>query len=601
MIIRGQRIQYWLAFGWLTGPIFGKELRVSSRRRRYYVLRTVYLLLLLIFIAVVWLNLDVPVASASVMATQMSMAGAQVVALIVVFQFVALQLLAVSMLSTAVSDEISHRTLGVLMTTPINSFQIVMGKLLSRVVQLLLMTGITVPLLAMMRVFGGVPWDFILASISVTVTTILFAGALSLLLSVRGRQAHGVILRTLMVLVLFFGILPTLPGLLLQLYSPNAVSVTSVQTIMMHVTSVVTLVSPWAQMSYQTARVLEPSLVAVPLASYWGFHCLIILALTLGLLTLAVRRVRRAGLSQAVGQLSPDQRGRRRTDRPSGDDVIRRVCGACVIWKELRRPLIQGGKKKAWIGFVAAVAVQVGLYGYYGRNNLLQEDFTHIWCVGIFLSIGLIGSIFLSATTITSEKETQSWPILLSTPLDDRHILWGKALGALRRCLPAWLFLVGHLVVFVGLGYIHMAAVPVMAMIVFWVIVFVSGTGLYFGIQCRKTGSAVIANLAVVVLLWLVLPTVFLVLSLFSHNRSLLNTVSFANPLIQSMVAMDGLAGSDHAGEAWGQLRFRMLSRTLGQSGSAFLGTLSVYASIYFGAGVGLMALAKYRLRKRIF
>jgi len=33
------------------------------------------------------------------------------------------------MLSTSISDEIYHKTLGVLMTTPINSFQIVAGKL----------------------------------------------------------------------------------------------------------------------------------------------------------------------------------------------------------------------------------------------------------------------------------------------------------------------------------------------------------------------------------------------------------------------------------------------------------------------------------------
>jgi hypothetical protein len=40
---------------WLTGPIFDKELRVSSRRRRNYGLRFVYLFLLTVFVAFVWL------------------------------------------------------------------------------------------------------------------------------------------------------------------------------------------------------------------------------------------------------------------------------------------------------------------------------------------------------------------------------------------------------------------------------------------------------------------------------------------------------------------------------------------------------------------
>ena len=38
----------------LTGPIFDKELRVASRRRRNYVLRSVYVLVLVFFLAFTW-------------------------------------------------------------------------------------------------------------------------------------------------------------------------------------------------------------------------------------------------------------------------------------------------------------------------------------------------------------------------------------------------------------------------------------------------------------------------------------------------------------------------------------------------------------------
>ena len=132
----------------LIGPIFDKELRISSRRRRNYVLRTVYLVLLLIFISIVWVNLDLTASTSTGVSQRMAEAGTRVVSMIVMFQFVALQLLAITMLSTAINEEIAHQTLGVLMTTPINSFQIVMGKLLSKVCQLLLIAGITVPILA---------------------------------------------------------------------------------------------------------------------------------------------------------------------------------------------------------------------------------------------------------------------------------------------------------------------------------------------------------------------------------------------------------------------------------------------------------------------
>ncbi len=39
---------------WWAGPIFQKELRVASRRRRSYLLRCAYVLLLTLYIGIVW-------------------------------------------------------------------------------------------------------------------------------------------------------------------------------------------------------------------------------------------------------------------------------------------------------------------------------------------------------------------------------------------------------------------------------------------------------------------------------------------------------------------------------------------------------------------
>ncbi|MCF7972519.1 MAG: ABC transporter permease subunit [Phycisphaerae bacterium] len=598
-------IRYWLGLGWLTGPIFGKELRVSSRRRRNYVLRTVYLVLLVVFITIVWTNLNLTASSPAGLSQLMADAGTRVVSMIVVFQFVALQLLAITMLSTAISDEISHQTLGVLMTTPINSFQIVMGKLLSRVFQLLVIAGITVPIVAVLRVFGGVPWSFVWASLCITVTTVLFTGALSLFFSIRSRQAHGVIIRTLLILFLIYVAVPTMIGLALQYYLANLSDQTAVQGIAVRVGQGLMLISPWTQMGYQVTRVLVPGGRAMPLVSYWGYHCLIMLGMTWVLLALAVRTVRRVALSQATGQLAQDKKGRWRVSRKQHKDevqagAIRRVRGACVVWKELRSPLIQGGGKRAWFGFVTAVLVQAGMYIFYSREKLLDEDFTHVLCTILFMVIGLLGSIFLSATTITSEKETRSWPILLSTPLDDWQILMGKAVGTFRRCLPVWVFLMVHVVLFVGLGYIHPTALIIMPAILVWVIVFLSGTGLYFGTRSQKTSGAVISNLALILALWLVLPAAVGVFNIFGRHEDLLNQVTFANPLFQAATAMFGLAGRHNADVPWVKLKFNQMSRDWEQSW-AFLSMLGLYAGVYILAGIGFLALAKRRMRKQIF
>ncbi|NLH43261.1 MAG: ABC transporter permease, partial [Planctomycetes bacterium] len=161
---------------WLAGPIFDKELRVSSRRRRNYSLRFFYILVLAFFVVMVWMSRVDVQGNAIVQQSRMAEAGKAIVRTVVLFQFVAMQILAAIMLSNAISDELYHRTLGLLMTTPVNSFQIVMGKVLSRLLQLVQLLAITFPILAIVRVLGGVSWEYLLSSMCITLTAAVFAG-----------------------------------------------------------------------------------------------------------------------------------------------------------------------------------------------------------------------------------------------------------------------------------------------------------------------------------------------------------------------------------------------------------------------------------------
>ena len=96
------------SFSWLTGPLFDKELRISSRRRRNYVLRFAYIMLLTLFIVIVWLRIVQFQGAATFQKARMSAAGKTVITTIVTFQFFATQLIAIIMLSNSISDEISH-------------------------------------------------------------------------------------------------------------------------------------------------------------------------------------------------------------------------------------------------------------------------------------------------------------------------------------------------------------------------------------------------------------------------------------------------------------------------------------------------------------
>ena len=110
---------------------------------------------------------------------------------------------------------------------------------------------------------------------------------------------------------------------------------------------------------------------------------------------------------------------------------------------------------------------------------LVDED-THISFVLIALGLGLLSTVVLSATCITSEKESRSWPLLLATTLDNRAILIGKWAGILRRCLPAWIWLFGHVIIFSLAGFIHPVAILQIGCMAIGTLIFLSGSGLYF-------------------------------------------------------------------------------------------------------------------------
>ena len=180
----------------LAGPMFDKELRVASRHRRHYVLRFAYVCLLGVLVVQVWyVSVRLGASGSAVFQTsRLGEAGKRIVTSIVWFQFVTAQVLAAVLLSDAISGEIRQRTLDALLVTPIGSLRIVTGKLLSKLLQLVLLLAVSLPLLAVVRVFGGVPWGYMVSTLCITLTAAVFAGSLSLLASVMYRQGYQAVL-----------------------------------------------------------------------------------------------------------------------------------------------------------------------------------------------------------------------------------------------------------------------------------------------------------------------------------------------------------------------------------------------------------------------
>jgi ABC-2 type transport system permease protein len=598
--------------GWLTGPIFDKELRVSSRRRRNYALRFFYILLLTIFVALVWAAVVRTQGSATMQQSRMGAAAKQIVVTISLFQFIAMQLLAIIMLSDAISDEVYHRTLGLLMTTPITGLQIVMGKLLSKLLQLVLLLAISLPMLAIVRVFGGISWDYLLSSLAVTLTAAIFAGSLTLLLSIEGRRAYAVIIKATFVLGVFYLFVPALAAALWAFVLPRfGIPMDPDSTVFMWSAAALCHLNPFYGIWEMTREMLSP---VGSIRFYWPLHCLVMLGLSALLLARTVAIVRKVALWQATGQLIEREAGRverapdagaRRSIR--GKPTSKRVHGPPVMWRELRAPFIQGmDNKNSRIGMAVTVLALLLTYLASQVQGLLDENFTHVSYSLLFVFMGLVCNAVFAATRITTEKESQTWPLLLVTSLSDYDILVGKAVSAFRRCLPIWVLLAGHVVLFVLVGYIHPVAILHLLIVAVWVTCFVTGAGLYFSTRFGHTTAAVVANFSLILGLWAVGPILAGMLSLASRSESVFTRYMLAHPLVQTELVMAGAAGGSNASLSFSSLEYGAEHVIFGSSRGMFhLGEMTsillITASIYIFAGLLFFWRAKRRLRRNVF
>ncbi|MBI9016650.1 MAG: ABC transporter permease subunit [Phycisphaerae bacterium] len=592
-----------ISFEWLTGPIFGKELRISSRRKRNYILRTVYLLLMMLFVVLVWNATMVfspgKAGDYTYIASRMAEAGKYIITTITIFQFCTMPILAIIMLCTSISDEIYNKTLGVLMTTPINSFQIVMGKLLSKILQIVLLLAISLPLMAVVRVFGGIPWIYLLSSLCLTLTTILFTGSLTILFSISGRKSYAVILKTIAVLAILFGFIPALIAVIARSILSDPDGPPQLFMACLYYTN------PLFAMHINVINMLE---VSFPFSGglYWPVHCIIMLGMTLAVLAITVKRVRKTALAQITGQETGTTKKKKKNallndgaELDYSNATIRSVKGCPLVWKELRTPIIKGSRKTNIIALAITITVLLITYVINHVQDALDESIFQEFYINVFAIIGLVTSIALSATTITTEKESRSWPILLATTMTDRQIIIAKAIGVFRRCLPIWLLLFGHVILFIFIGYLNKASFIPIFLIITYLIIFFSGTGLYFSSRFKRTTTSVCANFGLAIILWLILPIIFTIIGEITHKQTRFSSFNNINPVVQISSIANGAGGSRHSMESFSRLRFNWSGGKKSYSDSLVF--ISTTAVCYSSIGIFLLWRAKARLRKNIF
>ena len=527
-----------------AGPLFDKELRVSSRRRRVYALRFAYVVLLSFYITMIWIPHVRFGGELAAQRARMAMAAKQITRGIVWFQFIAVQLVAVVTMSTAISEEVYGRTLAVLMTTPLSSLQVVASKLLSRLAQIVLLIAMSLPLLAIVRVLGGIPWDYLILSLSITVAAVVFVSAISLFFSVLCRRGYVAVIVSFVCVGSLFAFLPFVSLIVTEGHVDDQ-----------ELLQMLSYLNPFVLLEACTEYMISPGRSAkVPLLSL--ISCMTMLLVSAGfLLASSAYLVRLVALRRAMGQATGLTRLHRSalTDNRAGGLLrrhsrgIRRVVGPPMIWKELVCALSRRQKLAVALAIGIEILLVFVAYTFPPIMAVVGYEATHMLYIWVFLTLGVLFTLSVSATMISSERESRTWPVLLVTPLTDRDILLGKVVGVLRRCGPVWLPLWAYVAAFSWAKCFHPLAILHATVITVSVVVFLSATGLYFGSRCHRTSEAVTANLVLIGLLWFVLPLMGHLVAVALYGRwghgEAFTAVPFAQACWMVVTALDGGEG----------------------------------------------------------
>ncbi|MCA9270918.1 MAG: ABC transporter permease subunit, partial [Planctomycetales bacterium] len=138
----------------LAGPVFSRELVTTPRRPRLYVHRTVYALALFVLICTAWLIL----AGTQVVRNISDMArfGATLFLILAPLQLSLTVFFSALTSAASVAQEKDRRTLLLLLLTRLSNSELVLGKLLASLLNVLVMLATALPIFMFIMALGGV-------------------------------------------------------------------------------------------------------------------------------------------------------------------------------------------------------------------------------------------------------------------------------------------------------------------------------------------------------------------------------------------------------------------------------------------------------------
>jgi ABC-type transport system involved in multi-copper enzyme maturation permease subunit len=415
-------------------PICMRLVQGGSRRVRHAYIRSGYLA---VMIVVLILSLLSGLSAQSASLRDLANRGAEAFTLVSFGQVVLICLLTPIFMAGAIAQEANPRTWDILLTTPLNALQVVLGNLFGRLFFVLALLLSTLPLFSLTQFYGGVPGSAIFLSYAIAACSALMVAAVAVTLSVTrtaGRRAVFVFY-TSVVLYLF-----ATYAVDSWLRTPTGVGASS------HHTTAITPLNPFLaleallfsnryvahELAGTDASWLARAWFGAPIATF----CWLCVLASLALIIFSTARMRVIGTRTGA---VPWWRRALRLPPKGSERPARRVGANPIVWREAKA---KGGSAGAviarWsfvaLGLLAGLLLLVLFHAAVLDKATLRLALGTL--VGAEIVVIILTALNLSAVAVSKEREDGSLDIILTTPIQPGPYLAGKLRGLIQYLLP---------------------------------------------------------------------------------------------------------------------------------------------------------------------
>ena len=560
------------------GPVFQAELFTLSRQARFFVGRTIYGLLVLLIVSSTYRGMAATYESTGEIPIHaLAGFGQAIFAAFATLQGIIVLMMTPALVAGAIADERQRKTLHYLMASQLSSAQIILGKVAARLLRVAIIGAIGLPVLSLVSLFGGIDPMLVLLIYAATATTTFFLASVSIYCSIGATKPRDAISRAYLFEIVWLT-LPTFLLATMQWWTP----------FWKFIGEPLRPVLEWLAMCSPTDLLrVGPNLImgngsrSMAMVGWMMGSQVVYGSLFILVATLRLRPIYRGegAPSWWRRRLGPKQ-GRMQWQlwpRPAVSDNA-------MLWKEMhlhrisevrRALLILGGLAtlgvviyNGWETVVGACneITRGGGWSGYGSNQ--RDIHAMLQAInGSLIVVILIGMGSVAASSISSEREGDTWTNLTSSPIEGGDLIRGKILGAIWMFRVLIGFLLTSWVFGVLIGAVHPLGLVICVIELAIFTWFTAALGVTMSLRSKSTIQALTQTIG---LLFILNVGYMIVFMLFEANTLLVLVGCIPFHFTGSLLGMDEI----------GQIRSRstnegvlaVVAGTIGYTiGAAFL------------------------------